>query len=518
MKKVLHTSKKHITQLDEDFDVWIDGLQFDQSDSELKPDKAAERREKCENEFAFLQEYFANIFHAPFGDHHKWLRDKEEDFWMMTGFPMSGKSAYGYFGKLVKAIAEGKGGMNAVLMFDQDKAEERTRSLARVIMKNRKLCYDYNINLLQDRVGYYVFQSDFGQTTLVGVSRRMGLRSYTDDEMKRFRIMIADDLYNKNTVTSGEGKDNKKCYDFVTGEALRQMEEDGLLLWFGNFIHENCPAAYFKKEYPEYYYSLPILNEEGKPTWPEAYTLKDIEKLKAKFPYEIWMAEFMEDPITKGEIFDPGWLATININVVKLICAISAIDPAEGQSPASCDKAIITLGATEDEQEIVLDIYLRKEGWIAAFDYMLQVRSRFEGIHRIFLFENDFAQFNTAKPYWDRWRKRTGQSLPFYLYSAKTLKTEYYSSDKASRIMNLVHPHQTGIIKYSEEVKGTEDYKRFRRQYLSFNGGKNGDLDGLDAMATAHIIIPRYLSRGNFKATKEKNFKREEGMEGWFHV
>jgi hypothetical protein len=80
--------------------------------------------------------------------------------------------------------------------------------------------YDYDVKVQQDKKGYYIVNN----TILIASSVETGLRSIVDDDMKRIKISVNDDLYNKNSVASEY--DNQKVFDFITSEIYGQMEDD----------------------------------------------------------------------------------------------------------------------------------------------------------------------------------------------------------------------------------------------------------------------------------------------------
>ena len=77
--------------------------------------------------------------------------------------------------------------------------------------------------------------------------------------------------------------------------------------------------------------------------------------------------------------------------------------------------------------------------------------------------------------------------------------------------MNLVFPHQIGMFLYDEKIMRGADWDEYRRQYLGF-GKANQKLDGLDATASAYILIFRYMESGKFKPLKERLFEKRK----WF--
>lgn len=506
--------RKDLRQMEADFEHLLDRLQFEVADSDLTPEKRRQRRRLADaDDLAFAQTYFPNVFTHPFNDLHRHLAGLKAGKYSISGFPQSGKSAFAYLGKGVKQIALGMGGIFAVASRTSEKAEMRTSSLARIIRKNRILLYDYSIEIEQDRVGHHIFKAEGGYTQLVAGSVNTGLRSIVDDDFKRIRFAIGDDLYDKESVRSD--LDNLRVKEWITGELHRQMERDGLCIVLGNSISDGCPIRLLQKEFPDRHFSFPIVDVDGRSSWPERYSDDDVRALEAETPSDVWHSEYLDDPLEIGEEFDPDWLHPIAVNRSDVIASITAVDPSYGQSPSACYKAASTISILSDHRVVITGLRIRREGYSTFFSYLREIHQRTPR-HRVILFEDDFSQWSLAQPYYLQWLRDNETPLPIVTHSAKSLKTKHRAADKESRILNLVHPHQTGLFKYDEQLMGSSDWELYRRQYMNF--GKHGSrkLDGLDATATAYIMIRAYIETGHFKPLKQRTMQRPR-WGGGFH-
>lgn len=507
---------QQLRQTDEKFENFLDSVIFENNNTDLTPFLAQKRRKSADSDdLEFCRIYYPGIFNEPWNDIHKHIALLEKGNYTVSGARKFGKSAFTYAAKAVKRIALGGGGIvNISMRTVENGSRERTAAIARLIKRNKKLIYDYNIEFQQEKKGHYIINN----TVLVATSVEVGLRGIIDDEFKRFSISICDDLYNKNSVSSV--RDNEKVTEFVQSEVYGQMEENGLCITLGNSINDDCPIVRLKAENPQNHFSLPALDENGETNW-QGHSLFTTEYLKRKsmeMPFDVWMGEWMDNPLQKGDVFDIAWMRSINANLLKIIASVSAIDPSQGESPAACYKAIATLGITEKRETVMLDIYIRKEGYHDVFNYVDELRHKTPS-WKILLFENDFGQWGFAKPYYDEWCTANDRTIPIWFFTTKELKTEYYSSDKTSRILNLVHPHQTGKFYYSNKLMEgsgqqgqalTNDFKLYRSQYVSVGKSKE-KLDGVDAAATAFVMLPRWINTGSFHSANGKNHTNGNG-------
>lgn len=490
-----------LKNLDLDFEALLTRVTREVKETELTEKKRAQRRKKADaDEFEFCRIYFPHIFTDEFNGLHRHMRSLTMGNYTVAGCRKFGKSAYAFVAKTVRNICLAKPGMSGIAMHTQEDAIERTASLVRIITRNKLLMYDYGIQVQQEKKGFYIINN----VTLVGVGVREGLRNFIDDDFKRFRMMICDDLYNRNTVSSE--KLNDKVFDFVTSEVWGQMEPDGLCIWLYNYISDESPGSKIAKLYPTQHFNLPALNQEDQTNWPESsiYTTEFMHKLRAELPYETWQGDYMNQPALRGEILDPAWIRQVSLQSLQLTAVLIAIDPSYGSSPSACSKGAALLGFTADNRTILLDIYIRKEGYQSLFDWCWYNIQQYRQVFKVVIFENDFSQWAFAEPYYIEWSGKNKKFLPLVNINSKDSKTELFGSDKFSRIMNLVHPYQTGRMVHADTLATGEDMKQFTAQYLAF-GKSDIKLDGLDALATAFIKIHAYLTTGTFKPLNQKN-------------
>ena len=500
---------------DKAFDRFLEEVQFEIATQELTPEKRRQRRKGADADpLVFAKTYFPNVFDLDYSDVHRWIASRPEGRWTISGFPQSGKSAFAYLGRMVRHIAMGGGGMAVVACRSDDIATARTQSLSRIIQRNHLLVYDYGIEALQDKAGYHIFKSEGGTTQLVAGSVNVGLRNMVDDDFNRIRIAIADDLYNKETVRSES--DNERVVKWVTGELYRQMEPDGVSFVIGNAIAEDAPIVTLRKRYPQRHFSFPIRREDGSPSWPAKHTAEQLDKMEKEEEWDVWEGEYMDEPAERGDSFEPDWIKVERVDPADIVVTILVVDPAHGESPDSCFKGAAVLAQLVDGRTACLALYIRQGAYKLLFDWIQVQRKRWPHFRTI-LFENDFAQWGFAQPYYLQWLEQSKDPLPITRFNSKDNSTEKRAADKDSRILNLVHPHSTGLFIYDAgvAVTGDADWDKYRVQYLG-HGKKKTKLDGLDAVASGYIMIRRFVTTNTFKGTGKRKMKRPS-WEGRFH-
>lgn len=483
------------------FEDYLQKIQFEQSETDLTPELRSKRRAEADkSDFAFCKIYFAQIFDDEFNAIHRHINSAVSGIHSISGSREFGKSAFGYITKLIKPICIGGTFLLGLGLRTEELSAARADILINAMLRNKKLCYDYEINVQVKSKGYYIINN----VTFITFGFRDGLRNVFDENFKRFRTIIVDDLFNRISVKSE--KDNEKVYDFVNVECKGQLDRNGLLLWFFNYIIEDSPGAKFAKEFPETHFNLPALNDAGETNWPESsyWTTEELIRKRDSLSYDVWMGDWMNDPIQKGNIFDKDWLRTVRFNPGQIVATITAIDPSHGQSPSACDKGMCTMAILKDGSYDILELYSRKEDWFSVFDHVLVWSVRFPK-WKVLLFENDFQQWDYAAPYYAQWCESRKKHLAIVFFDSKNSKTQTYGSDKESRIMNLVFPFQKGKIRINEDITGSVDYKIWEKSYISFNKKKPADV--FDATASAFIMIGRYVNLGTFKSLAQRSNK-----------
>ena len=500
--------KKHNQRFEDRLAAFISSV----TESELTPEARAERRARCDNDnLEFMKTYYSGIFNLPWNTMHRWIAALQQGKYSADGFRYCGKSAAAYGVVLIKPLALGVDGVVNLNSFKYDVACQMAAGVVRSIKRNRLLMYDYDIKFDKEQVGYWIING----TPFIAGSFRTGLRSIHDDDFVRITYQLNDDLYGVDEAASEAMCD--KIYNFVTDECWGQLDQarPHLSLTLGNAINEQSPIERLKADYPDNHYTLPACIDDlgapldpddgGQSSWPEFRTVEDWRNFKRETPWDVWEGQYMCRPALKGDIMQPEWLRTVNINTCTFITTIAALDPSSGSSPAACKKAF-GVGSLTNKQELVMrDIYIRTEPYPQFFDYALMSLIKYN--YKVLLFENDFQQYKFAEPYYIQWLERWKKPLPIFQFYASNLATEHRSAAKVDRMLTLVHPYQTGMILWDERLVKWPDYEAFRHQYLSIGKAKD-NIDGPDMQTTLYIMIFRYITQGDFRPAKKRLFER----------
>jgi len=460
-----------------------------------------------DDDLAFAKIYFPSIFNEPWNALHYFIAGLQRGNYTVSGARKFGKSAFVYVAKVIKRLVTGGAGIVNINLRTLENSKERTAAIISLIRSNRLLAYDFEPKITLSRRGRYIVNGKY----LVATSVNTGLRGILDENFKRFELSVNDDLYNKNSVMSE--RDNEKVVSFITSEIYGQMEENGLSITLGNSISADCPVRRLAEMFPDNHFSLPALDREGKSNWRGHSVFTDeywIQKQK-EIPYDIWMGEYMDSPLKEGNVFRAEWIRALDPASLKNPVSITAIDPSSGKSLSANYKGIASLILSSEGVYVCDSVELTKDDYLVVFDIVKERGAQLPGWKGLY-FENDFSQWQYAKPYFELWRKKHGNIFPVILFNSSKLKTAFYSSSKEQRIMNLVFPHQTGSFYYSPGFYNSRSFEIYREQYLSFGNGKS-KTDGLDALASAFILLNNENSRTAIKTVSRKpQFSREDWL------
>jgi hypothetical protein len=500
--------RKAIEALSASFEHWLLEAFAPVSKTELTPEKREKRRAGAENNpLGFAKIYFPQIFSLPWNALHRWMASLGPGCWTCSGHPESGKSALAHILFAVRPLVYGLGGIVNLNTQKEPVSQDRVLGILELIRKNERIQYDFKISVERDSMTHAIVNG----THLIPGSVNTGLRNITTAEFGRVDWQVNDDLYNRITLSEKNTSDN--VTDFVTGEAWRQLSSfrPSFSITLGNVITEDAPIERLRKMNPANHFSFTALNEKGESNWPEFRTKKAWEKFASTKPAHVWFGEYLEKPLVKGDVFELGWLRTfVKKAEDEFTVRIATHDAARGASPAACRKALVTGSFMADGRLIIEDIYARRESYPEFFNYALALHTRLP--YLIMQFENDFAQYDLAKPYYEQWSRQTQSVLPIDVFLAKDLVTEFSSAKKEERIMYLVNPIQTDIIRFVPGVIETPDGQVFKNQYSGWPKWKENDV--LDAMATLYILGKRYIETGSFKPARERSWIKSL-FRGW---
>jgi predicted phage terminase large subunit-like protein len=222
-----------------------------------------------------------------------------------------------------------------------------------------------------------------------------------------------------------------------------------------------------------------ILDDNGKPSWPERYTVKECQFMIEKMGYNVAQREYFNNPIQEGKTFQREWLVSKKLPPLKTYRALVAyLDPGFKKTSTSDSKAWILVGLHNAEYHVVkayVGVATVNEmiGWGYELQAYVQqhggaVRMRMEEVFLQDLLYQDFAA-EAAK-----------RGAPLPLQGDKRKKPE-----KDARIEAISGHFERGNVYFNAAMDEDHHMKRLKEQLLNFQPGVKTHKDGPDALEGA---------------------------------
>lgn len=176
-----------------------------------------------------------------------------------------------------------------------------TADVSAVTMANIRQELEYNPLIVQD-FGHLItstgVQKKKTETNLVlangvrvmGISRGQkirGLRHY----QYRPDLIIGDDIEERRKLKSKDYRDETEAW--IRGDVLQGMDKKGRFILINNMLHSDSIVARLKKDPSFTNREYPLLDANGKCTWPALYpTPEAIEKVKRDAGHTAWLREY----------------------------------------------------------------------------------------------------------------------------------------------------------------------------------------------------------------------------------
>ena len=269
----------------------------------MKISKQTRQQMAWESHELFARVYLDHYFSHPFAEFHSRLFAYTEDpnWKFLTGvaFRNSGKTTILTVSLPIWAIT-GVAQKKCVLIIGQ------TQNQAKQYLSNIKEELTYNPLLVQD-LGPFEEHNEVWNSgaivikhygaKIIALSREQSIRGLRHLQ-NRPDLIICDDVEDIESTKNQEARDAN--YEWFTSEVIPCGDEDTQYVYIGNLVHEDCVLERLRCAIEEgrldgVYFRIPLLDDQGKPTWPERHKDQSaIDTLHKKVPNEnAWQREYM---------------------------------------------------------------------------------------------------------------------------------------------------------------------------------------------------------------------------------
>ena len=443
---------------------------------ETSTDQAQRKERLLKNWEEFMPYYFPNYCQAKFSRWHRRMAKKvihQGRLYLVRKIHRDGaKTTFMQMLAIYLAVKEEIQNLLWVSKTN-DAAQEMIRPIRLNFESNQRLINDFG-----DMRTYGEWSDDkFVLTT--GISfRALGKGQSprgTKEEEKRPDMIVCDDIDDDEEVLN-EIRLNKS-WDWMTGALYGSFSITGnkRFIVLNNRIAKDClvERAAAKADNIE---TVNLLGPDGKPTWPERFTLDDCQYMIQKMGTRLSQREYFNNPITEGKVFLNEWLPYKKLpKLNRYQHLVAYLDPSFKNKKTADHKALLLIGLYQGEYHIIkaycanasiaqmiawhydLDAYLKQEGATAHW-YMEEV----------FLQDLLYDDFNEA-------------SIQ-YGYPIPVQGDTRQKPDKDSRISATSGDFERGKVFFNLSEKDNHHMKELHEQFLLFEMGKNGiKKDGPDA-------------------------------------
>lgn len=384
------------------------------------------------------------------------------------------KSTYAWLFFPAWNILTGKYRFLVYIAASKDRAEEQFRTFRTEIQSHPIL--KRAVEVITDKVDMLEYQDKLtGKMHLIKVyGAGQNLRGLRYQEA-RPDIIILDDIEKLEEVQSQ--KQRQKLKEWFFADVL-PLSSSGRFFIIGTVLHEDSLLNNLLNEPPEGFISLRygVLDEQGKPTWAEKYSLEAIQAKKEEYRKQgllhLWYAEYMNQPIApETAVFKREYFKYFRLNELKWrennFSVFTTVDLAISQANTADYTAVVTVAVSPQNHWFVLDIdyghYDPSETIEAIFRAVTKYQPLKVGIEKV-AYQQALAHFLQKEMVK---RNQFFEVVPLIAQKAKEL-----------RIQNLQPRFVAGTIWFPVD---TPFLLELESELLMFPRGKHDDL--IDALA-----------------------------------
>lgn len=470
-----------------------------------------ERLYLCEKDFSlFMVYYFLDYVKYPFAQfHYDWfdylnkLTEKEITELALIGFRESAKTSFAKI-YLIYLICYKKKKYINVDSFDKENAERILFDIVTELQQNPRLVADFGQLFSAKRSKDMATQKRVNNFV---TNNGVRVEAHSTQESIRGRVhgsqrpdfILFDDI---ETDKTRESQAYTKQVQGHLNEALTGVASDDFTaIYLGNYITEYGNIEDLRKRAKrssEFVYSQIAIVEEGKPTWPSKYVMTNqeaketgkvsIEKLKERHGSQVFMAEFMNQPIDEStQEFKKTWFQQVTpeeLRKIRTNCFI-IVDTALSEKEQDDDTGIAIIWV-DRENNWYVRAYPKRVNPSELIDHLFDLHREYKpsliGIERT-MYSTAIKTFMT-----DKMRERN-VFLPIR-------ELEHRGRKKEVRIRGL-------IPRYENKTIWHMDSPVLEEQLIRFPQGQHDDV--ADALAYGLDMCFKPFSEDDFSQIDESS-------------
>lgn len=307
---------------------------------------------------------------------------------------------------------------------------------------------------------------------------------------RRPDYILIDDIDDDEMVLNP--KRVNKITDWVLSALFGSMEIGrGRFIMVGNRIAKDSVLTNMVERPGMHHTKVNILNNKGKPSWKENYTMQEIQDLRVMMGERRFQKEYMNNPMIEGDIFKSKFIKyTKTLPLKKYKQLICYTDPSFKNSSNADYKATVLVGKTPDGVFHVLKAFAEQTSVTNMIAWHYDIMDYVDGrVPVMYYMEANFIQDLMLDEF-----ANVGKSVGYHIPITGDKRKK---PDKFARIEALQPLFERGLVMFNESEKDTPGMITLKEQLLMFERGNKGHDDAPDALEGAIWILSQRSRQSN---------------------
>ncbi len=367
----------------------------------------------------------------------------------------------------------------------EDNAKTLLADLQAELQHNQRYIHDFGeqLNYGTWEEGKFVTKDDKAFFALGRGQSPRGLRYRSN----RPDYIVVDDL-DDDEIVQNESRVGKMV-DWILEALFNTMDMGrGRFVMVGNRIHKNSVLANIAQLPGIFHTVVNALDEKGKPTWHEKYTLDEIQQVINTIGVRRSQKEFFNNPISDGTVFKLK-----DIQFKKLLpyysyrYLVCYTDPSFKSGKKSDYKATVLLGKTKEGEYHLLKAFVAQTSVKQMVKWHYDLHNFIGEQATVFYYmESNFLQDMLFEEF-----VKVGNELGWQLPIKGDARKK---PDKFQRIESMQPLFERCLFFFNEDEKNTPSFQKLVEQLLLFEKGSRINDDGPDAIEGA-VWMLNYKTR-----------------------
>lgn len=296
--------------------------------------------------------------------------------------------------------------------------------------------------------------------------------------------IVIDDLDDDELVQNE--KRVRKMVDWILEALLGAMDMGrGRFIMVGNLIHKKAVLAKISEVETFQTIQINVFDALGNISWPDKYTLEEIEDIRKTMGSRRFSKEYLNNPIEEGTVFREEWFRFIRVdNYKQYERVVCYIDPSLTGNSGSDYKAAVVVGKTKHGHFHILRSFCRRCSIQVLVKWLYDTynKSMDVGMPVLFYVEAVFAQDYNIRQALKTEATERGMQFP--------LRSDDRQKDhKFLRVEGTSVFFENGFVWIDDKLEKDKDTLEGIEQFLAFEKGSSINDDYPDAFEGAHFIL-----------------------------